>query len=76
MPSFFIFHCNVERLIPRRAAAPFDPPTTQPFREARRIGERFHLLADTSRLFPPRAFADMGLARCLDRGLPTGTFLL
>jgi hypothetical protein len=26
MPSFFIFHCNVVRLIPRRDAAPFEPP--------------------------------------------------
>ena len=30
MPSFFIFQHNVERFIPRRAAAPFGPPTTQP----------------------------------------------
>src|SRR5438132_10110501 len=30
MPSFFIFFCKVERFIPRRAAAPFGPPTTQP----------------------------------------------
>ena len=29
MPSFFIFFCNVERFIPRRAAAPFRPATTQ-----------------------------------------------
>jgi hypothetical protein len=29
MPSFFIFQCNVERFIPRRAAAPFGPPSTQ-----------------------------------------------
>ena len=27
-PSFFIFHCNVERFIPNRAAAPFGPPST------------------------------------------------
>src|SRR6516165_4665148 len=30
MPSLFIFHRNVERFIPRRAAAPFGPPSTQP----------------------------------------------
>jgi hypothetical protein len=30
MPSFFIFHCRVERLIPRRDAAPCGPQTTQP----------------------------------------------
>ena len=30
MPSFFIFQYNIERFIPRRAAAPFGPPTTQP----------------------------------------------
>jgi len=30
MPSRFIFHRNVERFIPRRAAAPFGPPSTQP----------------------------------------------
>src|SRR5439155_20989675 len=30
MPSFFIFFCKVERFIPRRPAAPFGPPTTQP----------------------------------------------
>src|SRR6516162_7120683 len=30
MPSRFIFHCNVERFIPRRAAVPFGPPSTQP----------------------------------------------
>ena len=29
MPSFFIFQHNVDRFIPRRAAAPFGPPTTQ-----------------------------------------------
>ena len=29
MPSFFIFQCNVERFIPRRAAAPSGPPRTQ-----------------------------------------------
>ena len=30
MPSFVIFLYNVERFIPRWAAAPFGPPTTQP----------------------------------------------
>jgi hypothetical protein len=30
MPSFFIFQYNIERFIPKRAAAPFGPPTTQP----------------------------------------------
>ncbi len=30
MPRRFIFHCRVERFIPRRAAAPFGPPTTHP----------------------------------------------
>ena len=30
IPSFLIFSCKVERFIPRRAAAPFGPPTTQP----------------------------------------------
>src|SRR5438876_1119611 len=30
MPSLFIFQRNVERFIPRRAAAPFGPPSTQP----------------------------------------------
>jgi hypothetical protein len=29
MPSFLIFHCNVERFMPRRVAAPFGPPSTQ-----------------------------------------------
>ena len=29
MPTFFIFKCNIERFIPRRAAAPLGPPTTQ-----------------------------------------------
>src|SRR5262249_43233671 len=28
MPSFFIFHCRVERAMPRRAAAPLGPRTT------------------------------------------------
>ena len=28
-PSFFIFQTSVERFIPKRAAAPFGPPTTQ-----------------------------------------------
>src|SRR2546425_2152796 len=30
MPSLFIFHRNVVRFIPRQAAAPFGPPSTQP----------------------------------------------
>jgi hypothetical protein len=30
MPSVCIFFCSVERFIPRRAAAPLGPPTTQP----------------------------------------------
>ena len=30
MPRFFIFQYNIERFIPRRAAAPLGPPTTQP----------------------------------------------
>ena len=30
MPSFFIFLYSVERFIPRRAAAPSGPPSTQP----------------------------------------------
>jgi hypothetical protein len=30
MPSFFSFQSSVERFIPRRAAVPFEPPSTQP----------------------------------------------
>jgi hypothetical protein len=30
MPRRFMVHCKVDRFIPRRAAAPFGPPTTQP----------------------------------------------
>ena len=30
IPSFLIFSCKVERFIPRRAAAPVGPATTQP----------------------------------------------
>ncbi len=41
MPSLFIFFCNVERFIPRRAAAPFAPLTTQPVsRRATRMCSR------------------------------------
>ena len=29
MSSFFIFHCNVERFMPSRTAAPLAPPSTQ-----------------------------------------------
>ena len=39
IPSFLIFSCKVERFIPRRAAAPFGPATTQPVsRRAPAIG--------------------------------------
>lgn len=30
IPSLFIFACKVERFIPRRAAAPLGPASTQP----------------------------------------------
>ena len=41
MPSLFIFFCNVERCVPRRAAAPFAPLTTQPVsRRATRMCSR------------------------------------
>ena len=37
IPSFFIFQYNIERFIPKRAAAPFGPPATQPgFRKGAR----------------------------------------
>ena len=41
MPSFFIFHCKVERFMPRPDAAPFGPRNTQwAARRARRMCSR------------------------------------
>jgi len=49
MPSFFIFQYSIERFIPRRAAAPFGPATTQPVsRRALRMGEKVTLFAKRS----------------------------
>jgi hypothetical protein len=42
MPSRFIFQCNVERLIPRRTAAPAGRPVTEDTEDVLpfRVGQR------------------------------------
>ena len=75
MPSFFIFLYSVERFIPRRVAAPFGPPNTQPVsRRTPRMCSRSASARVAAAFFSPAASS--AEARGEEEGgrSPTGTW--